>query len=210
MKKKIVSVIVAIVSVACFIGCSRPADKEEVDIESIKEQVRAELEEENEKAKEEEEENEKAKEEEEEKRQDEERIKEQVKEEVERQNAKNDNKDVNINITEDSKPDPVVIVQEKPQPVYYSSDFIFPQSSTEYLSQSQVSRLSDYQLGIARNEIYARHGYIFKLDRFKSYFESQSWYVPRYSDVSSISLNEIETYNVALIKAEEDSRGIQW
>ena len=195
MKKKIVSVIVAIVSVACFIGCSRPADKEEVDIESIKEQVRAELEEENEKAKEEEEE---------------ERIKEQVKEEVERQNAKNDNKDVNINITEDSKPDPVVIVQEKPQPVYYSSDFIFPQSSTEYLSQSQVSSLSDYQLGIARNEIYARHGYIFKLDRFRSYFESQSWYVPRYSDASSISLNEIETYNVALIKAEEDSRGIQW
>ena len=190
MKKKIVSVIVAIVSVACFIGCSRPADKEEVDIESIKEQVRAELEEENEKAKEEEEE----------KRQEEERIKEQVKEEVERQNAK----------TEDSKPDSVVIVQEKPQPVYYSSDFIFPQSSTEYLSQSQVSSLSDYQLGIARNEIYARHGYIFKLDRFKSYFESQSWYVPRYSDASSISLNEIETYNVALIKAEEDSRGIQW
>ena len=200
MKKKIVSVIVAIISVACFIGCSRPADKEEVDIESIKEQVRAELEEENEKAKEEEEE----------KRQEEERIKEQVKEEVERQNAKNDNKDVNINITEDSKPDPVVIVQENPQPVYYSSDFIFQQSSTEYLSQSQVSSLSDYQLGIARNEIYARHGYIFKLDRFKSYFESQSWYVPRYSDVSSISLNEIETYNVALIKAEEDSRGIQW
>ena len=200
MKKKIVSVIVAIVSVACFIGCSRPADKEEVDIESIKEQVRAELEEENEKAKEEEEE----------KRQEEERIKEQVKEEVERQNAKNDNKDVNINITEDSKPDPVVIVQENPQPVYYSSDFIFPQSSTKYLSQSQVSSLSDYQLGIARNEIYARHGYIFKLDRFKSYFESQSWYVPRYSDVSSISLNEIETYNVALIKAEEDSRGVQW
>ena len=200
MKKKIVSVIVAIISVACFIGCSRSADKEEVDIESIKEQVRAELEEENEKAKEEEEE----------KRQEEERIKEQVKEEVERQNAKNDNKDVNINITEDSKPDPVIIVPEKPQPVYYSSDFIFPQSSIEYLSQSQVSSLSDYQLGIARNEIYARHGYIFKLDRFKSYFESQSWYVPRYSDASSISLNEIETYNVALIKAEEDSRGIQW
>ena len=200
MKKKIVSVIVAIISVACFIGCSRSADKEEVDIESIKEQVRAELEEENKKAKEEEEE----------KHQEEERIKEQVKEEVERQNAKNDNKDVNINITKDSKPDPVVIVQENPQPVYYSSDFIFPQSSTEYLSQSQVSSLSDYQLGIARNEIYARHGYIFKLDRFKSYFESQSWYVPRYSDVSSISLNEIETYNVALIKAEEDSRGVQW
>ena len=200
MKKKIVSVIVAIVSVACFIGCSRPADKEEVDIESIKEQVRAELEEENEKAKEEEDE----------KRQEEERIKEQVKEEVKRQNAKNDNKDVNINITEDSKPDPVVIVQEKPQPVYYISDFIFPQSSTEYLSQSQVSSLSDYQLGIARNEIYARHGYIFKLDRFKSNFESQSWYVPRYSDASSISLNEIETYNGSLIKAEVDSSGIQW
>lgn len=201
MKKIIVGVVVAIVSVACFIGCSKSSDKEEVDIEAIKEQVRAEIEEENENIKAEEDKK---------RQEEEERIKEQVREEVERQNAKNDNKDVNINITEDSKPDPVIIVQEKPQPVYYSSDFIFPQSSTEYLSQSQVSSLSDYQLGIARNEIYARHGYIFKLDRFKSYFESQSWYVPRYSDASSISLNEIETYNVALIKAEEDSRGIQW
>ena len=191
MKKKIVSVIVAIVSVACFIGCSRPADKEEVDIESIKEQVRAELEEENEKAKEEEEE---------------ERIKEQVKEEVERQNAKNDNKDVNINITEDSKPDPVVIVQEKPQPVYYSSDFIFPQSSTEYLSQSQVSRLSDYQLGIARNEIYARHGYIFKLPEYRNYFNSKYWYSPN-SNFSTNMFNTIEKANIQTIVNYEKRMG---
>lgn len=87
---------------------------------------------------------------------------------------------------------------------------IFPQSSTTYLTKAQVRSLSSYQLGIARNEIYARHGYIFQLDTFKRYFESQNWYVPRYSSQNSISLNSIESYNVDLIKSEEDRRGIQW
>ena len=31
---------------------------------------------------------------------------------------------------------------------------IFPQSSTTYLTKAQVRSLSNYQLGIARNEIY--------------------------------------------------------
>ncbi|HCW54574.1 MAG TPA: hypothetical protein DG753_12755 [Clostridium sp.] len=83
-------------------------------------------------------------------------------------------------------------------------------SSDTYLSKEQIQSLNNYQLGIARNEIYARHGYIFKVEQFRKYFESQSWYVPKYSNQSSISLNSIEEYNIKLIKDEEDRRGIQW
>lgn len=200
MNKRGIIILIAIISLSNFIGCSNPIGKdttssastqEEVNVEEIKEQVRSEIEEENKK-----------------KEEQEEQIREQVKKELEGQNS---NKDVNINVNSGTQPDSVVIVKETiPSSVYYSNSYIFPQSSTSYLSKAQVKSLSNYQLGIARNEIYARHGYIFQVDQFRRYFESQNWYVPRYSSQSSISLNSIEEYNVNLIKNEEDRRGVQW
>ena len=41
---------------------------------------------------------------------------------------------------------------------------------------SEVSGLSDWQLLIARNEIYARHGLGFKDESLREYFQSKSWY----------------------------------
>lgn len=201
MNKGILILLISAISLSTFIGCSNPikkdttSSKEEVNVDEIKEQVKAEMEEENKKQQEQED-----------------KIKEQVKKEMEEQNKNNSgNKDVNINVNNDSKPDSVIIVKETiPTSAYYSNSFIFPESSSSYLSKSQVRSLSNYQLGIARNEIYARHGYIFKLDTFKRYFESQNWYVPRYTNQNSITLNSVESYNVGLIKGEEDRRGIQW
>ncbi|MDO5517981.1 MAG: YARHG domain-containing protein [Clostridium sp.] len=201
MNKGVLILLIAALSLSTLTGCSNPfakdtttsSEQEEVNVDEIKEQVRTEMEEENKKQQEQED-----------------KIKEQVKKEVEEQNA-NSNKDVTVNVNNDTKPDSVVIVKETiPTTAYYSNNYIFPESSTSYLSKSQVKSLSNYQLGIARNEIYARHGYIFKLDTFKRYFESQNWYVPRYSNQSSISLNKVESYNVDLIKGEEDRRGVQW
>ena len=57
-------------------------------------------------------------------------------------------------------------------------EFIFPNSNYAYLPKNQASTLNNYQLGIARNEIYARHGYKFTLEQFRSYFNAQSWYTP--------------------------------
>lgn len=194
MKKRVISFILSVCSIFCLIGCSNPFAKDETDMEQIKEQVRAEMEEENKKDKEQEE-----------------KIKEQVKKELEEQKTESSDKNVTVNVNNDSKPDSVVVVKETiPNSAYYSNSYIFPQSSNSYLTISQVRSLSNYQLGIARNEIYARHGYIFKLDTFRSYFESQSWYVPRYSNQNSINLNAVEEYNINLIKTEEDRRGIQW
>lgn len=122
-------------------------------------------------------------------------------------NNASDTPQVTVNITNDSTPDYGPLKPTIPQSIYYSNSFIFPNSSTSYLTKSQVASLSNYELGIARNEIYARHGYTFDLAQFKNYFNSQAWYNPIGKNVY---LSSIEEHNVNLIKSEEDRRGVTW
>ena len=96
-----------------------------------------------------------------------------------------------------------------PSSMYGRNNYVMPYSDYSYLTSRQLAQVSNYELGIARNEIYARHGYIFQLDQFRRYFESQNWYVPRYTDQSDIALNKYEKYNAEAIKTEEDSRGVK-
>jgi len=53
-----------------------------------------------------------------------------------------------------------------------------------------------------RNEIFARHGYIFQTPKWKAYFQNQSWYSPKNSDVNSL-LTDIELENIPRIKSYE-------
>jgi YARHG domain len=53
-----------------------------------------------------------------------------------------------------------------------------------------------------RNDIFARHGYIFKTPEMRSYFAMQQWYSPRYDDVSRF-LSEIEVLNAQTISSSE-------
>lgn len=78
----------------------------------------------------------------------------------------------------------------------------FPFTGTRLLSISDLSGLSKQDLKIMRNEIFARHGYIFKTPDMKSYFATQSWYHAQYDDVTSM-LSNIEQRNVALVKKYE-------
>jgi len=78
----------------------------------------------------------------------------------------------------------------------------FPQASEKYLTYSDVNDLSQWDLKIMRNEIFARHGYIFQTDEMRDYFSNKSWYNPRYYDVNNM-LSNIEKENVALIKKYE-------
>ena len=55
-------------------------------------------------------------------------------------------------------------------------DYICPGSDSRYLTESDVSGLSDWELLLARNEIYARHGRKFDDPDIRAYFESKSWY----------------------------------
>lgn len=87
-----------------------------------------------------------------------------------------------------------------------SSDYILPDSSNSYVSDSELEGLSKDELAKARNEIYARHGYIFhKNQEMKNYFESKSWYKGTTSNEDDIPLTEVEKANIDKIKAYENA-----
>ena len=60
-------------------------------------------------------------------------------------------------------------------------------------------------LRLARNELYARRGRIFDDEDLQRYFESKSWYEPRYTKDEFLEewFTDIELYNRDLIKAYE-------
>jgi len=78
--------------------------------------------------------------------------------------------------------------------------FIFPDSHTRRLSPSDIAGLSAAELRLARNEIYARRGRIFKSADLKRHFARFSWYRPVAADVR---LNAVEKANVDLLQAAE-------
>jgi hypothetical protein len=50
-----------------------------------------------------------------------------------------------------------------------------------------------------RNEIYARHGYSFKMKEVRRYFDQQDWYMPISTDVRT-QLSTVEVKNEKIIK----------
>ncbi len=88
---------------------------------------------------------------------------------------------------------------------YDANQYILVNSSLSPIEEYQLVNLSDNQLWIARNEIYARHGRIFKNAYLNSYFNSCSWYHPieGKTEVADSELSQIEKDNLQLIIAAE-------
>ncbi len=89
-----------------------------------------------------------------------------------------------------------------------SANFIFPHSSTAYLTEAEVSAKLSSLTGYspagkyaqdAINEIYARNGYVFKQAKTSSYYNSQPWYQPN-SAFTTADFNNYEKQNIALLK----------
>lgn len=95
-----------------------------------------------------------------------------------------------------------------------TSTYILPDSATRVYSASELSGLTDWQLCLARNEIYARHGRGFDTQSIQDYFNSQSWYTRLYSpkefDSMKSPLNSTEMKNAETIKSVEKARGSQY
>lgn len=86
---------------------------------------------------------------------------------------------------------------------------IFPNSDSSYLSNAQVSALSDNDLQLAINEIYARRGRIFKDASLNAYFNSQLWYEGKYTAEEfekNVKFNTYEQKNLQLLINERRSR----
>ena len=95
-----------------------------------------------------------------------------------------------------------------------AADYILPNSDKVYYSRSDFAGLSDWELYVARNEIYARYGREFKNDDLARYFARKSWYVPRYTpeefDSMASPLNSYEKHNVDELLSYEKSIGSQY
>lgn len=85
------------------------------------------------------------------------------------------------------------------------TEYIIENSDTEYINKSDINNLTKEKLRLARNEIYARHGCIFKSDDLNKYFNSTSWYVPtiEVADFDTSQFNQYELANINTIKSLE-------
>jgi hypothetical protein len=84
--------------------------------------------------------------------------------------------------------------------------WIFPDSSIRRLTRAEISGLSKDQLWIARNEIYARHGFIFSSERGRNFARALGrFYRPVTESDTRVqqNMNPVERANVELIQSLE-------
>ena len=73
-------------------------------------------------------------------------------------------------------PDPDIMVQTN------TNEYIFPDSDKRYLRKKDFKGMSFKEINLAKNELYARHGYAFKKGGVaRKYFDSKPWYHPTVS-----------------------------
>ena len=95
-----------------------------------------------------------------------------------------------------------------------SGDYIIPDSSSRYITEEDLTGLSDYEILLARNEIYARHGRMFVNEDLDSYFRSKSWYQPTVSgsdfteEYAASVFNDFERTNIDTIVKYEQAHNI--
>ena len=99
----------------------------------------------------------------------------------------------------------------KAVPVYWSdhSTGRFSIASERALNMSILSHYSKEALGLMRNEILARHGYVFKSDDLSTYFLKQDWYEPE-EGRADVRLSAVEQLNISLIKSAESVPDSEW
>jgi len=98
---------------------------------------------------------------------------------------------------------------------YRERDFILDFSSERAITSSDLEGLSLEELRLARNEIYARHGYIFNVPVLIEWFNSKEWYrsiTPKISreDFYAIKpspLSNLEVENINKIVERENQLG---
>ena len=90
-------------------------------------------------------------------------------------------------------------------------DEIMPETATRVLSDEEVEELAQdpQKLNYVKNEIYARHHYIFQKSEMRNYFGDKDWYSGYYSSDQSAEaeFNSYERQNKEKLAAKENSPG---
>ena len=88
------------------------------------------------------------------------------------------------------------------KPLVLSRDQLYLKAKIAQLTDDDLAGMNKDELGILRNEIFARHGHVFKTDKMKKYFNPKEWYNALIDDATPL-LNAIEKKNVDFIKKKE-------
>lgn len=110
---------------------------------------------------------------------------------------------------DDEEADDVENQNESEEEEEEDAEFVIKDSDTRMITKDDIEDLSQEELRIARNEIYARHGRKFKDDSLQAYFESCSWYEGTIETdaFTENMLSDIERANANLIADREKELG---
>ena len=111
-------------------------------------------------------------------------------------------------------------IEEEPEPEtepeikdeldkYGDSDYILSKSKKKKLTNSDLKGLSAKELTFARNEIFARHGYVFGSPELNDYFESKTWY-KKNKKFKSSQLSKKESQNADFIASYQKKKDKQY
>ncbi len=99
-----------------------------------------------------------------------------------------------------------------PQSDPLADQYVIYDSNKRLLDPAELKSYTSYELKLARNEMYARYGMIFKDQSLQSHFQSTDWYVPTIKaddftdEMYERIFSELEKENIHRIKTEEKSR----
>lgn len=89
-----------------------------------------------------------------------------------------------------------------------ADSYMITDSSRRYLTAEELSGLNAWELKVARNEIYARHGVLFGEGAIQDHFNTRTWYhgTIEASAFDSSVLNEYEWANIQTIQSVEAAK----
>lgn len=99
--------------------------------------------------------------------------------------------------------------QTEAPPAAWDDTYFFPDTATRYITENELYNMTDKEIAIARNEIFARHGRKFTKQEWIDFFSTKTWYVPTYDPETFDSmdlLNDFEKKNLKVILAYEEKR----
>ena len=87
--------------------------------------------------------------------------------------------------------------------------YSLPDSDSRKLKKSDLAGMTAQQLSYAKNEIYARHGRVFKSSELQDYFNEKDWYEEN-DDFKDEDLSKKEAENTKFIAAYQKDNDLEY
>lgn len=84
------------------------------------------------------------------------------------------------------------------------ADFVLPGSDSEYLCYRDIDGMTEEELTVAEQEIYARHGMAFSDQDLQAYFAARSWYAPGSGEFFPNAYEQANLDLIRIYRAKED------